>query len=120
MIQVRCSGCKSALRAGDALAGRTVTCPKCKGRVLVPAPDPGFEVIDDEAPSKPAPTAKRSAHPGFEVIDDDDDVPVTRKRRPDGEMPRRPQPSIQQEPDDETVAVRHGVKRRKKRRRRDS
>src|SRR6266567_5138680 len=58
-ISVTCS-CGAKLRAPDEAAGKTVTCPKCKGRLKVPSsPPPAPQVISNPAVQLPAngPTA---------------------------------------------------------------
>src|SRR5262249_3963606 len=116
MIQVHCPGCQSRLRAGDSLAGRSVTCPKCKAKVAVPAINEGIEVVEDDAPAvrkAPPAAAQRKSVPARPTRSGD--VPVV-KGRPAEKHPARPRPSYQEEPDDETLAVRHGVARRRKKR----
>lgn len=54
-VSVVCSGCSKTLRGPDELAGRTIRCPSCKNRMVIPP----------LAPPPPAPVQ--------EVVDDDDD-----------------------------------------------
>ena len=52
-IPLKCP-CGKKLQVKDELAGRRVKCPACGGAITVPAPEPEFEVVEDE----PAPAAK--------------------------------------------------------------
>lgn len=64
-IRVQCPGCRGKFAAPDAAAGRTLACPKCKGGVAVPKPEPEPEVVavevveDAPEPAEPAEEAPR-------------------------------------------------------------
>ena len=47
-IRVTCPGCAAGITAPDAAAGRTLKCPKCKGPLTVPEPEPAFEAVEDD------------------------------------------------------------------------
>ena len=64
--------CGKALRVADENAGRRVKCPACQAVGSVPAPEPQFEVVEDE-PKPPPPVPK--VKPAAQVfVDDDDDA----------------------------------------------
>ncbi len=80
MIQtVFCPTCASRITAPDRLAGKTVKCPKCQTAFVLPTPDTGFEVIEDDEPVVAKPKVKPPIpDPGFTVVEDD--------------LPERPKP----------------------------
>jgi hypothetical protein len=100
MIEVRCE-CGSLLRARDEHAGKVLKCPKCGGRVRVPADDDYTEELPPprarppEA-TRPGPPARR---PRDEYYDDDYDRP--RRRPPDADYDDR---SRRRRPDDADYA----------------
>lgn len=91
MIEVRCPGCAALLRVRDELRGKTGACPKCKSRVHIPAPSPGFDVVDDDEDVPVVRPKARVAKPKGQPLlpppppkgrdDDDDDRPRRKKRR---------------------------------------
>lgn len=86
-IPIVCSGCSTKLNAPDTAAGRKVKCPKCHTPIAVPAPDAGFEVVEDEpqpaakAPRKPVAADDDRPRKGRrrDVEDDEDDAPPRKK-----------------------------------------
>ena len=53
-IEISCSNCRAQLKAKDSLAGKRITCPKCKSPITVPN-DVDFveaEVLDDLPPTE--------------------------------------------------------------------
>jgi hypothetical protein len=94
-ISVTCPACSAKLNAPDSTAGKKVKCPKpgCGTVMLVPAPAPAFEVVEDEPPAAP-PRAKPKFIPAAVADDDDeDDRPRSKRRRDDddedGDRPRK-------------------------------
>jgi hypothetical protein len=82
------------MTAPDKLAGKTVRCPKCAAAFTVPAPDAGFEVVEDDEPVVAKPRAKPpAADPGFEIVEDE--VPVMAKPR------KKPRPPVVVDDDDD-------------------
>jgi hypothetical protein len=92
--------CGKALRVADEHAGRRVKCPACNAVGTVPAPEPEFEVVEDEqlaptpAPAKGRPVAKPAASRdddddddgrgyGVAKADDDEDDKPRAKKKPD-------------------------------------
>jgi hypothetical protein len=67
--------CGKALRVADENAGRRVKCPACQAVATVPAPEPDFEVVEDEPKEKlaPKPTPKPAAKPAAKQADEDDE-----------------------------------------------
>jgi hypothetical protein len=83
------------LRIADENAGKRIKCPGCQAIGTAPsAPTasaaPKFELVEDDAPPKPAPAAKAKSVPakpakaddddGFEVVEDEDDKPKAKKK----------------------------------------
>jgi len=67
--------CGMTLRVKDEKAGRTIHCPECDDKLVVPD-DSGSRIIEeDKTPrkSKRVPTAR--------IVDDEDDEPPRRRRR---------------------------------------
>lgn len=56
-VKVRCAGCEQSFQVPDKVRGKTISCPKCSGKIKVPG--------DDAAAAKPPAKAKKSS-------DDDD------------------------------------------------
>lgn len=78
MPVVQCPKCPTKLKIPDGARGNT-KCPKCATVFAVGAPKPAFEVVEDDAPPKPAPKpvpkpapkpAPKSEEPEFEVVED--------------------------------------------------
>jgi DNA-directed RNA polymerase subunit RPC12/RpoP len=66
-IPVTCDGCGARFKAPDAAAGKKGKCPKCGGRIIVPAPAPAaveaapmdddmYDLAGGDAPPMPAPS----------------------------------------------------------------
>jgi phage FluMu protein Com len=66
-ISVLCPSCNSKLNAPDAAAGKRVKCPKCQVLMELPAPEPDFEIVDDEPPVMAKPKPKSPSKP---VVDE--------------------------------------------------
>jgi hypothetical protein len=58
--------CGKTLRVPDSSAGRRAKCPVCSAVVEVPAPEPEFEIVEDEEPTVAAPGAKPYKKPAEE------------------------------------------------------
>lgn len=65
-ISFVCSGCQKKLKAPDQAAGKSLPCPQCKARVVVPAPQPTNEEFNpdwlDDAPEPSSPVASAAHH----------------------------------------------------------
>jgi len=48
-IRFRCAYCNQLMGIAKRKAGQVVTCPKCAGQVVVPAPDPAMEEEERQA-----------------------------------------------------------------------
>src|SRR5438876_126601 len=78
MIDVRCE-CGSLLRAKDEHAGKVLKCPKCGGRLRVPA---GDDLTEELAP-RSRPEATRAGAPTRRPRDNYDETDEPRRRRRD-------------------------------------
>jgi len=77
-ISVTCPACGQRLKAKDTLAGRTVPCPKCGGKLQIPrAPEEEAQYLLQEPEPEPPPPAA----PEPEDHSDDDEQITTRSRR---------------------------------------
>jgi hypothetical protein len=97
-ITFDCS-CGKVLRVPDEHAGKRVKCPACNTVGSVPAPEPQFEVVEDEpqeqlAPrSAPArPVAKPAARRDEDDDEDDKPLKVAMKSRRDDDDEDEPRP----------------------------
>jgi hypothetical protein len=100
-LTVECPSCSARITAPDKLAGKTARCPKCHEPFTLPAPDAGFEVVEDDEPVTATPRAKAPvADPGFEVVEDDEPVVATPRKKP------RPPVVVDVDDDDEDRAPR--------------
>jgi hypothetical protein len=109
---VSCPKCSASLKVPDGSAA-AVRCPKCKTVFRPPAPQPAFEVVEDEpAPPKatpkaaPKPAAKPAAKPAPEFeLDDEEAPPPPKKKRvagePDDEDEDRPRARRRDDDEDE-------------------
>ncbi|TET37751.1 MAG: hypothetical protein E3J72_05110 [Planctomycetota bacterium] len=59
MIEVKCSGCGTSLRAKDDLVGQKIQCPKCKADIQIPGGAKKGELPPVEAHSEPAMQVKQ-------------------------------------------------------------
>jgi predicted Zn finger-like uncharacterized protein len=84
VLRAECPSCDAKLAVKNlALAGRAVKCPKCGGQVVLPRPQPGFEVVEEaEPPEPPKPKAGKKV---VAVADDgEDDRPRKKKAKKGG------------------------------------
>src|SRR5262245_5084292 len=92
-LAVECPSCSSRVTAPDKLAGKTVKCPKCASAFVLPAPDPGFEVVGTDEPVPARPVRKpRPRVVGEE--DEEDDRPRTRRGGKKAPTPQWMYPTI--------------------------
>src|SRR5438045_9436384 len=75
-IPVKCPECKVAYRVADEMAGRSIRCKDCDGRIEVPDADGGRVGIQSRADAESRPGRRRT-------LDDEepDDSPRRSKRR---------------------------------------
>jgi hypothetical protein len=107
-ITVECPSCSARITAPDKLAGKTARCPKCHEPFTLPAPDAGFEVVDDDDPVVAKPRPKMPvADPGFEVVEDEEPVVAKPRKKP------RPPIVVDDDDDDEDRAPRKRKKAKK-------
>jgi hypothetical protein len=94
-ISVKCSGCESALKAGDHLAGKQVKCPKCNAVIAIPATEEDLEEAPASYPrAKKATTAAPSGQKQMAPAPDedepaDDDGDEEKKPRKKSKKPRK-------------------------------
>ena len=79
MIQVSCSGCGTKLKVKDELAGRSGKCPKCGGKVKIPAPIavPDLSGFADEISDPDSVPEEPVYDPSSEVIHAAKEVPAS-------------------------------------------
>jgi hypothetical protein len=61
MIRFTCPDCDAPIKVSDDAGGKTLSCPKCKAKVGVPAAD--VEVVSEWQPAPAAPRLDRSVKP---------------------------------------------------------
>jgi hypothetical protein len=87
MIIFECPYCSAHLEIGEGRAGRSMTCPFCKGQVEVPKPhkprrETEYDIEDDERPRGSLASLTGLTSADLEDLDDDDDAPKKKRRRP--------------------------------------
>lgn len=100
-------GCGKTLRVKDEHAGKWVRCPACKETAMVPeaAPEPEFEVVEDDPPPPPRPARVRAEAAAIKL--DDEEPPPRPRSRPDQEYDgpkkkkksKRAKPAADEKPD---------------------
>lgn len=93
-ISVTCPGCGKRLRAKDSLAGRSVACPSCRQKLIVPSTDrePGTYLFQSETPPEESQPPNKSA-PHRE--DPEHEGPPARSRKPAKKDSREAPPHLQ-------------------------
>ncbi len=89
-IPVSCSECSARLNAPDAAAGKSLKCPKCGAKIVVPSPSAEEQNFDAPTPPKPKgppappPTPKKASKPEVNLDDDEDfaDEPKPKAKKP--------------------------------------
>ena len=92
LITVSCPTCGKHFKAPDEAAGKTVTCPKCSARMMLPAPEP----------IPPSRTVARPVAPGGRDYEADDEQP-----RPSRRSNRRLADDDYEEEDDEPARTKY-------------
>jgi len=73
-INCQCSSCGASLRVSDKLAGQTGKCPKCSGKVVVPAVGKPGDVPEADPTAAPPPPPLAEADRGLPSIDTGEDA----------------------------------------------
>lgn len=91
-IQITCPSCHKALKAPDALAGKTAKCPACG--TLIAVPNPAEEILDAEV-AEPAPGPAPSGSPIADMLGEEEEFKIQNPYSAPGPPPeqRRPCPA---------------------------